>query len=132
MAMRVVWIRALFAIAGIYDGVLGLAFLFAPVWVFSLHRVAPPEHLAYVQFPALLLVLFALMFFRIATDPVNRRELILYGCGLKVAYCGTVFWYQLTTGVPFMWVPWAWADLVFLVLFVLAARRLGGRVDTNG
>jgi hypothetical protein len=120
--------RTLFVVAGIYDGVLGLAFLFAPTWVFSIHHVAPPEHLAYVQFPALLLMLFGLMFFRIAADPVSRRELILYGCGLKISYCGTVFWHQLTGGVPFMWVPWAWADLVFLALFVVAARRLGPRV----
>jgi hypothetical protein len=64
------------------------------------------------------------MFFRIAADPVKGRELIPYGCALKVSYCGTAFFYQLTRGIPFMWIPWAWADLVFLALFILAARRL--------
>jgi hypothetical protein len=77
-----------------------------------------------VQFPALLLLVFAAMFSRIAADPVNRRELILYGCGLKISYCATAFFYQVTRGIPFMWIPSAWADLVFLALFILAAKRL--------
>jgi hypothetical protein len=114
--------RTLFTVAGVYDGVLGLVFLVAPAWAFSIHRVEPPNHLAYVQFPALLLLVFAWMFFRLAADPVGRRELILYGCGLKISYCAMVFGYSATRGIPFMWVPWAWADLVFLVLFVLAWR----------
>jgi hypothetical protein len=119
--------RVLFAVAGFYDGVLGLVFLFFPAWVFSLYRVEPPNHLGYVQFPALLLLIFAVMFFRVAADPLARRELILYGCGLKVSYCATAFWYQMTRGIPSMWMPWAWADLAFLVLFVLAWRSLRPR-----
>jgi hypothetical protein len=114
------WIRILFLIAGLYDGVLGLAFLLFPKQVFELHKVEPPNHDAYVQFPALLLLLFALMFFRIAANPVARRELILYGCGLKVSYCAMVFGYQSKGVIPFMWVPWAWADLAFLALFLVA------------
>jgi hypothetical protein len=31
----------------------------------------------------------------------------------------------MTTGVPSMWMPWAWVDLVFLVLFVMSWRHLG-------
>jgi hypothetical protein len=65
------------------------------------------------------------MFFRIASNPIKNRELILYGVGLKVAYTGTVFWYQITQGIPFMWIPWAWADLVFLVLFLVAWKSIG-------
>ena len=87
----------------------------------------PPNHPAYVQFPALLLFIFAVMFFRIAADPVRNRELILYGIGLKIAYCGTAFWYQLAGGIPFMWIPWAWADLIFLALFLVAWNKLGTR-----
>ena len=113
-------IRALFVVAGLYDGILGLAFVFFPAAIFAHYGVTPPNHYAYVQFPALLLIVFAAMFFRIATDPVRHRELILYGCGLKLSYCGLAFWYQLQTGIPAMWIPWAWADLGFLALFVWA------------
>ena len=125
--MQIKRIRVLFAVAALYDGVLGLVFLFFPTWVFSLHHVEPPNHLGYVRFPALLLLVFAVMFFRVAADPVARRELILYGWGLKLSYCAVAFWYQLTHGIPSMWIPWAWADLAFLVLFVLAWRSLRPR-----
>jgi hypothetical protein len=29
----------------------------------------------------------------------------------------------MTDGVPTMWVPWAWLDLVFLVAFLMAWYR---------
>jgi len=118
-------IKPFYVISGLYDGVLGLAFLLAPGAIFAMYAVEPPNHMAYVQFPALLLIVFGVMFFRIAMDPVKNRELILYGCALKVSYCSMVFFYMATTGVPAMWVPWAYADLVFLVLFVMTWRSLG-------
>ena len=34
------------------------------------------------------------------------------------AYCGTVFWYWFTQGIPDMWKPFAWIDLVFAVCTV--------------
>jgi hypothetical protein len=117
------WIRPFFLIAGIYDGVLGLAFLAIPITLFRWFDVTLPNHLGYVRFPSLLLILFALMFFQIARDPVKHRCLMPYGMGLKIAYCGTVFGYALSGGIPGMWIPWAWADLAFLGLFFLAWRR---------
>ncbi len=118
------WIRPLFIIAGFYDGVLAVAFLFFAGSIFQWFGVEAPNHPAYVKFPALLLLIFAIMFFRIAGAPAKHRELILYGVGLKAAYSGTAFWYQMTQSIPFMWIPWAWADLVFLALFLLAWKRL--------
>ena len=111
------WIKPLFVLAAVYDGILGLVFLFFPVWAFSLYGVEPPNHLAYVQFPALLLLIFSAMFFRIASDPKRHRDLIPYGIALKASYGGLAFLYQLTEGIPFMWIPWAFADLIFLFAF---------------
>jgi hypothetical protein len=118
------WIKPLFFVAALYDGLLGLTFLFFPLWVFSLHGVEPPNHLAYVQFPALLLMIFAAIFVRIASDPKRHQELIPYGIALKASYCGLAFWYQMTEGIPFMWIPWAWADLAFLLAFFAAWNKL--------
>jgi len=117
-------IRLLFGAAALYDGLLGLLFLFAPYAPFRLFDVQPPNHPAYVQFPAALLIVFAAMFFRIAADPVRNRGLIVYGALLKVSYSGLAFYYQLTQGIPAMWIPWAWIDLAFLALFLLAWRGL--------
>lgn len=113
-------VKALFVVAGIYEGLLGLAFLTFPLQIFEMFAVEPPNHLGYVQFPALLLVVFAVMFFKVASDPLKYRELIPYGCGLKMSYCGLVFYYDMSGGIPAMWIPFAWADLAFLVPFVLA------------
>jgi hypothetical protein len=118
------WRKWLFYVAALYDGILGVAFVFFWPLVFRLFDVTPPNHGGYVQFPAFLLIIFGAMFLRIAQDPLAHRELIPYGIGLKVAYSGLVFWYQLTEGVPFMWIPFAWADLVFLLFFVLAWRPI--------
>ena len=124
--MQTRWIKPLFIVGGLYDAILGLAFLFFGERLFSFFEVTPPNHWGYVQFPALLLILFGVMFLRIAGDPVARRELMLYACGLKIAYCGTVFWYKVSQGIPDMWMPWAWADLAFLIMFACAWKHTGG------
>ena len=125
------WVRLLFVIAGLYDGILGIAFIVMPGEIFAFYGVEPPNHMAYVQFPALLLIVFAAMFFRIAANPARNRELILYGCGLKLSYCAMAFFYDLSSGIPSMWVPWAWADLVFLLLFFMSWISLGRQVHTG-
>lgn len=121
------WIRPLFYIAALYDGVLGLLFLFAWRAVYQSFSVTPPNHGGYVQFPALLLIIFGALFIQIARNPVGHRNLIGYGIALKIAYSGIVFWYALRTGVPAMFLWCAWIDLVFLVLFVVARQSLPKR-----
>ncbi|MBN2170879.1 MAG: hypothetical protein JW819_06130 [Candidatus Krumholzibacteriota bacterium] len=115
-------VRVLFVIAAVYDGVLGLVFLVAPAAMFRWFGVTPPNHYGYVQFPALLLIVFGLLFAAVARNPVRNRNLIPYGVMLKIAYCGTVFAYWLSQGIPGMWKPFAIADLAFLVLFLWAYR----------
>jgi hypothetical protein len=119
------WIKPLFVIAGLYDGILGLAFLFLGLRIFQAFAVTPPNHIGYIQFPALLLLVFAAMFFRVATDPNTYRHLMVYGMALKASYTGLVFWHELTAGIPAMWMPWAWVDLAFLVLFAVAWKSTG-------
>ena len=76
---------------------------------------------------ALILLMFAWLFLSIARNPIANRHLIRYGIWLKASYCGVVFWYEITTGVPDMWIPWAWADLVFLILFAGALLQLNSQ-----
>ena len=116
------WIKKLFVVAGLYDGLLGLAFLFGHDRIFAYFGVQPSNHPAYIEFPALLLITFGLMFLHISTDPVRLRPLMPYGMALKTSYVALAFWYQFTIGVPSMWMPWAWMDLLFLIAFVVAWR----------
>ncbi len=118
-------IKKFYVIAGVYDGILGLAFLMFPVKIFSYCEVTPPNHMAYVQFPAMLLIVFSGMFFKIASDPVKYRLFIPAGCGLKISYCSMAFYYQITSTIPSMWIPWAWIDLLFLILFILSWKQIG-------
>jgi hypothetical protein len=118
--MNTKWIKVLYVIAGLYDGGLGLMFLVFGESLFRAFNIEPPNHIGYAQFPAALLLVFAAMFFNVAVNPVKFRALIPYGVGLKLAYCGTVFWNQLTYSIPRIWITWAWADLVFLILFLVA------------
>ena len=124
-------VTALFVIAAIYDGAVGLMFLFAPAWAFERFGVTPPNHFGYVQFPAALLLVFAWMFIQVALRPIENRLLIPYAVMLKAAYCGVVFYYWVTTDLPAMWKPFAVADLLFAALFVAAYRVVGGRRRTG-
>ena len=118
-------ISFVFGFAAFYDGILGLIFLLLPGTVFDLFGVGRPNHPGYVQFPALLLLIFAAMFVQIARRPRERRNLIPYGMMLKASYCGVIFGWWLTAGIPYLWKPFAVADLAFLGLFWQAYRKLG-------
>jgi len=120
-------ISLLFVLAAVYDGVLGAVFLLHPAMPYEMAKITPPNHWGYVQFPAALLIVFAVMFLAVAARPVTNRNLIPYGILLKAAYCGVVFYYWLTSGLPFMWKPFAVADLAFAVLFVWAYAALPSR-----
>ena len=119
----------LFYIVAVYDGFVGAAFLVAPMKVFNWYMVTPPNHMGYVQFPALIIIMFAVMFVQIARDPAANRNLIPYGIGLKVAYSVVVFKFWFTTGVPAMWKPFAVIDAVTAVLFMWAYVSLKQDVE---
>jgi hypothetical protein len=112
--------RWLFAVAALYDGLLGAVYLFAPLWAFHATGTTEPNHPAYVQFPGALLIIFALMFVTIARDPAGFRHLIPFGVLLKVAYCALAFGYWIGLGVPDMWKPLAVIDLIMGLLFLSA------------
>ena len=121
------FIKALFLIAALYDGVLGAVFLVTPAWLYRAAEVTPPNHWAYVQFPAALLVIFGLIFAVIAAKPAENWKLIPYGIMLKAAYCGIAFWYWSAEGIPNLWKPFAIIDLVMGLLFLWAFSRLASR-----
>lgn len=124
------WIRALFAIVGLYDLVLGLAFLFAPAAIYDRMGVPPPNHWGYVQFPAALLIVFALMFFAVARAPAANRNLIPYGVLLKASYCGIVFYHHFAAGgIPTVWLTFAMLDLLGGAAMLAAWLALPARQD---
>jgi hypothetical protein len=121
--MNKLWIRVTFITAAIYDGLLGLTFFAIGPMVYDYAGIERPNHMGYLYFPALLLIVFGLMFWRTGSDPVKYRDLIPYGIGLKISYCSVVFYYWLSTGIPMLWIPFAWIDLVYAFLFIIAWRK---------
>lgn len=119
------WIPTLFWLAAAYDGLLGLLFLTAGGWVFQATGTVPPNHPGYLQFPAALLLVFALMFATIAVNPHARRSLIPFGMLLKISYCGVVIHHWSSSGLPWIWKPFCMIDLAFLLLFIAAWVTLG-------
>jgi hypothetical protein len=111
-------IRILYAVACLYEGVLGLAFLVAAPSIFGMAGITPPNHWGYVHFAAGILVIFALMFLTIARQPVENRNLIVYGVLLKVCYVATVGWHWYAGGVPNLWKYFAAADALFAIGFI--------------
>jgi hypothetical protein len=122
--MKTNWIKVVFAVSAVYDGLLAVTFLFFSEAIYRFFGIPQPNHLGYVHFPALLMIVFALLYWRVAIDPVKFRVLIPYGMGLKFSYCAVVFGHQFTGGIPSMWIPFAWFDLVSLFLFAFAWRKV--------
>ena len=122
--MKLNWIKIIFVVAGLYDGVVGVIFFLFGLSVFDFYNATRPNHIGYIQFPALILIIFGIMFVRIASDPVRFRELILYVVGLKLAYSGVVFYHYFTAGLPFMWIPFAILDILFLIIFLVCWATL--------
>jgi hypothetical protein len=81
-----------------------------------------------VQFPAALLIVFAILFAAIARAPARNRNLIPYGVLLKLSYCGVISFHWLTAGLPDLWKPFCVTDLIFLIAFAWAWMSL--RRDT--
>jgi hypothetical protein len=118
-------VRLLFAIAGLYDFIIGILFLFFGPQLFETAGVPQPNHWGYIQFGSLLLVTFGIMFFAVAYDPVANRNLIPYGMLLKLSYTGLVTYYWVTTDCPLLFKPFAIIDAVMFVLFLVAySKRL--------
>ncbi|NUQ65039.1 MAG: hypothetical protein HUU20_21450, partial [Pirellulales bacterium] len=104
---------------------LGLLFLAAPTYPYDFFDVTLPNHLGYVQFPAAMLLIFALMFATVAWEPWGNRNLIPYGILLKAAYCGVAGWYWAAGTLPGMWKPFAVIDFIMGLLFAWAWIVLG-------
>ena len=119
-------VRVLFGIAGAYDFLIGVAFVFFGPQVFDAVGIPHPDTWAYIHFGSLLLAIFGLMFFAVAYDPHTNRNLIRYGLLLKLSYVGLVlyYWYATNVSVPLVFILFAMIDAVMYALFLMAYLRL--------
>jgi hypothetical protein len=117
-------ISPLFVISGLYDFAIGLTFLFFGVRLFDAAGVPQPNHWGYIQFGSLMLMIFGLMFFSVARNPVANRNLIPYGILLKLCYSALAGYYWATTDCPTLFKPFVVIDALMLILFWMAYNSL--------
>ena len=60
--MKTTWIKVAYGTSAVYDAVVTLAFLFFGMTFYDYFGIERPNHPGYLQFPALLILVFALMY----------------------------------------------------------------------
>lgn len=112
--------KIVFSIAFLYDLILGIGYLFFTKNIYDHFGVDLPNHMGYIQFPALLLLIFALMFYQIAKSPEENKYLMIYSMLMKLAFSVIVIYHWLNDSIPNMWKPFSIADILFALLFFYA------------
>ena len=120
--------RALFLVAGVYDLLLGLAFLLAGESILSSIGMQLPPHIAFIQLSAIFIAVQGISYLLVWRSPWTSVGLVWVGVLYKGSYTGLAAFYLLTNQLPnVFFVPWAIADAAFLVAFLLFIRAAADR-----
>lgn len=119
------WITPLFVAAALYDLVLGGIALVAFRPIMTGLGIEPPNHDAYVQFGSAVVIVFGIGFAMAARDPRAHRGIIALGVLFKLAYALPILYHFFFGSIPMVWTWFAWTDLVFAAVFVVALRAVG-------
>lgn len=115
--------RPFFLIAGLYDALLGLAFLFFGEDILDWVGMDLPPHIAYIQLAAVFILVQGLSYLLVFTHPTRYLGVVMIGVVYKVAYSGLALWYLVIGELPSaFFIPWALIDVVFLIGFLLFLR----------
>ena len=117
-------IKSLFIISALYDFILGVIFLIGFKQIYNYFNITLPNHDGYVQFGAALVAIFGIGFWFVAQDPQRNRDIIKMGILLKLSYSGVAFYHAALGNLPAIWLPFAWFDAIFLILFISALKAL--------
>jgi uncharacterized membrane protein HdeD (DUF308 family) len=95
--------RSLFAIAGVYDVLLGIPFTFFPARAFAALGISEklPAFGGYLTLLGAFVLVIGIAYFLIARGDLRRNaDLILVGTLYKLAYAGTAFYYWSQGNLP--------------------------------
>ena len=113
--------RTLFAVAAVYDLVLGITFTFFPARIFAALGIAGemPAFGGYLTLLGAFVLVIGVAYALIAQGDLQRNaDLIFIGALYKLAYASTAIYYWATTGLPHVifGALFGVADLIFFVL----------------
>jgi hypothetical protein len=113
--------RSLFAIAAIYDFLLGIIFTFFPRWAFNALGIGEkfPAFAGYLTLLGAFVMAIGFAYFLIARGDLQRnRDLILVGVLYKLAYSATAIFYWSKGELPHVafGAVFGLADAIFFLL----------------
>lgn len=113
--------RSLFAIAAVYDVLLGITFTFFPARAFNALGIGEklPAFGGYLTLLGAFVLVIGIAYFLIARGDLRRNlDLILIGALYKLAYSATAFYYWFAGSLPHIAFAalFGVADAVFFVL----------------
>ncbi len=108
--------RALFAVAAIFNALIGLGMLLAydaiAPWLGF-----PPQPTVWMHIVTLIVLVFGYAYWRVAMDPRRFREYIVLGIVAKLAFVVAIYGHFLAGDATAMLAALVTADLVFAGLF---------------
>jgi hypothetical protein len=111
--------RWFFLLAAVYDIGLGLAFMVGGDAILEAIGMQTPPHVAYYQLAAVFVTVQGISYLFAWHDAMANRGIIWVGVIYKAAYAGLAVWYIALGLLPSVFfVPWAAADLLFMVGFL--------------
>jgi hypothetical protein len=104
-------------VGALYDGILGVAFVFLGPTLFSMFKITPPNHWAYTELAGGFVFVLGVMQAVAAIGDINRR-LVWFSIAFKAVYCGVVYYHAALGDIPGLWVVLAACDTVWFAMYL--------------
>jgi small multidrug resistance pump len=119
------WMRGLLRFVAVYNVLAGLTMLIGYHEMYKMIDIAKPDLVLPIQLVGMLVGLFGVGYWRVATRPVENRDLLLLGLLSKgLGSILGIFHVAQGTLPPVFLVALFFADIVYLVPFWIITRRL--------
>ena len=117
--------KGYFWVVGVYDILLGGAFLFFYKAIYGFFNITLANHPGYVYLPAIFIVAGGVGEFLIARNPLRNADLVVVRLLMKLSFAVIVFYYFFKQGVPVIFVIIACLSTISVVksLFFLSWAR---------
>lgn len=125
--------RGMFAVASLYDLILGLVFfLFYPA-IYAWLNIEAPQTPSYLHMAAAFVFVQGIGYAFVWRNLERNVDIIRLGIVYKLAYAGVVFYYWAIGQLPHLvYAGFGVLDLVFVVLFVQALKAIGKTSKAKG
>lgn len=104
-----------FWVVGVYDVLLGGAFLLFYKAIYGFFNIPLANHPGYVYLPAIFIIAGGIGEFLIARNPLRNVDLVIVRLLMKLSFAAIVFYYYFKQGVPIIFVVIACLSTISVV-----------------